>query len=165
MCIKSKRRKIFSAVMKSKIKVWPGKPSPLGATWQRDGVNFALTSEHAAGVDLCLFDSPDATTESCRIKLTEKTGHTWHCFVPDLKPGQVYGYRVQGRYEPKNGQRFNPRQTHSRSVRAPLLARLHGGPDMLPYDVGGTEDLSVSRTDNAGSMIERGRHRSRIRLG
>jgi isoamylase len=90
------------------MRVWPGSPYPLGATWDGVGVNFALFSEHATRVELCLFDSPDAETESLTIPLTEHTDMVWHGYLPDVRPGQLYGYRVHGPYEPENGHRFNP---------------------------------------------------------
>lgn len=89
------------------MRVWPGRPSPLGATWDGKGVNFAVFSEHASQVDLCLFDSPAATRESHRIPLPEKTDHVWHGFCPDVRPGQLYGFRAHGAYEPHRGLRFN----------------------------------------------------------
>jgi glycogen operon protein len=91
-----------------KMRVWPGLPYPLGATWNGSGVNFALYSENAAKVELCLFDSPEAEKESCRIPISESTDMVWHCCLPDALPGQVYGYRVYGPYDPAHGQRFNP---------------------------------------------------------
>jgi glycogen operon protein len=90
--------------------IWPGRPSPLGAVWDGAGVNFALASEHATKVELCLFDSPSAKTESARITLPEKTHHVWHGYLPEARPGQVYGYRVHGPNEPSLGHRFNPRK-------------------------------------------------------
>ena len=90
------------------MRVWTGHPYPLGATWDGVGVNFALYSEHATAVELCLFDSPYAGRESTRIPLKERTEHVWHGYFPDLRPGQLYGYRVHGPYEPAHGQRFNP---------------------------------------------------------
>src|SRR5689334_15016935 len=90
--------------------VWPGRPSPLGANFNGLGVNFALFSEHATKVELCLFDSVDAEIESQRIELPEKTDQVWHGFLPGVKPGQIYGYRVHGAHEPAQGHRFNPRK-------------------------------------------------------
>ena len=83
----------------------PGKPFPLGATWDGHGVNFALYSENATGVELCLVGKSGQET---RIPVRERTGFSWHCYVPSLKPGQMYGYRVSGPYEPERGLRFNP---------------------------------------------------------
>ncbi len=85
-----------------------GAPYPLGACWDGRGVNFALFSEHATGVELCLFDSIDARTESRRVRLTEQTDMVWHAYLPDVRPGQLYGYRVHGPYDPERGHRFNP---------------------------------------------------------
>ncbi len=89
------------------MKVWPGSPYPLGATWDGIGVNFALFSEHASGVELCLFDSPYAGRETHRIPLRERTEQVWHGYLPDVRPGQLYGYRVHGPYDPRAGHRFN----------------------------------------------------------
>lgn len=88
--------------------LWPGHWSPLGATFDGQGVNFALFSEHATKVELCLFDSPDAAVEAQRIPLPEKTNQVWHGYLPEARPGQIYGYRVHGPYEPAQGHRFDP---------------------------------------------------------
>ena len=90
-----------------KVQVWPGEPYPLGATWTGKGVNFALYSANATGVDLCLFEAPDTDREDVRIRLREVTDHVWHVFLPDAGPGQLYGYRVYGAYDPAAGHRFN----------------------------------------------------------
>jgi glycogen operon protein len=86
----------------------PGRPQPLGATWDGAGVNFALFSEHATAVHLCLFDSPDAAGERICIPLTERTNRIWHTYLPGIGPGQLYGYRVFGPWDPASGHRFNP---------------------------------------------------------
>ena len=90
------------------MRVWPGRPYPLGATWDGNGVNFTLFSENAHAVELCLFDSADAEQEATRIRLTEQKDMVWHCYLPDARPGQLYGYRVHGPYDPAQGHRFNP---------------------------------------------------------
>jgi isoamylase len=90
------------------MRVWPGSPYPLGATWDGVGVNFALFSEHATRVELCLFDSPDVESETVTIPLAEQTDMVWHGYLPDVRPGQLYGYRVHGPYDPAQGHRFNP---------------------------------------------------------
>ena len=95
---------------KSSLRVWPGAPHPLGATWDGVGVNFAIFSEHATRVELCLFDSVDAEMESLTISLPEHTDMVWHGYLPDVHPGQLYGFRVHGPYAPQHGQRFNPRK-------------------------------------------------------
>jgi isoamylase len=85
--------------------VWPGKPYPLGATWDGSGTNFALFSENATAVDLCLFDEAGQET---RVPLLEVENFVWHGYLPDVKPGQRYGYRVHGPFAPEEGHRFNP---------------------------------------------------------
>src|SRR6266446_2162319 len=90
------------------MRVWPGHPYPLGATWDGKGVNFALFSEHATQVDLCLFDSVEAQEETHRIPIKEYTDQVWHAYLPETLPGQLYGYRLHGPYAPHQGLRFNP---------------------------------------------------------
>ncbi|HLL88527.1 MAG TPA: glycogen debranching protein GlgX, partial [Tepidisphaeraceae bacterium] len=90
------------------MRVWPGRPYPLGATWDGSGVNFALFAEHAAKVELCLFDDAVDKKESKRIALPEKTDMVFHGYLPDCEPAQLYGYRVYGPHDPKRGHRFNP---------------------------------------------------------
>ena len=87
--------------------VWSGRARPLGATWDGEGVNFALYSEHAERVELCLFD-PKGRREIERIALTERSGFVWHCYLPEARPGLLYGYRVHGPQAPERGHRFNP---------------------------------------------------------
>jgi len=88
--------------------IYPGNPYPLGSFWDGKGVNFALYSHNASGVELCLFDDPKGVGEKQKIRFTERTHDVWHAYVPDLRPGQLYGYRVEGPYDPSNGHRFNP---------------------------------------------------------
>ena len=88
-------------------RIWPGRPFPLGAHHDGEGVNFALFSETATRVELCLFDAPDGP-ERERLTLPERTDHVFHGFVPGLAPGQLYGFRVYGPNDPANGLRFNP---------------------------------------------------------
>ncbi|CAN5691460.1 glycogen debranching protein GlgX [soil metagenome] len=90
------------------LRVWPGSPYPLGATWDGRGVNFAIFSEYASRVELCLFQSAEDEVESLTIPLPEQTDMVWHGYLPDLQPGQLYGYRVHGPYAPHRGLRFNP---------------------------------------------------------
>ncbi|MFO0930661.1 MAG: glycogen debranching protein GlgX [Gemmataceae bacterium] len=90
------------------MRVWPGRSYPLGATWDGAGVNFALFAESATRVELCLFDPPDNPVEVARIPLTEQTDQVFHAYLPDVLPGQLYGYRVYGPYKPEEGHRFNP---------------------------------------------------------
>ncbi|HEY9722706.1 MAG TPA: glycogen debranching protein GlgX [Oscillatoriaceae cyanobacterium] len=128
----------------------PGKSYPLGANWDGLGVNFALFSEHATQVDLCLFDGPDSTRESVRIPLTERTDMVWHAYLPDVRPGQLYGFRVHGPYNPRQGLRFNPAKVlldpYAKSVaRAPVW-----DPALFGYKQGDPQaDLSKDDRDNA----------------
>ena len=101
-------------------RVWSGNPYPLGATWDGSGVNFALFSENATQVELCLFDSAEAKAESVRIALASVTNQVWHCYLPDARPGQLYGYRVHGPDAPHEGHRFKPHKI----LLIPTLRRL-----------------------------------------
>ena len=78
------------------MRIWPGRSYPLGATWDGEGVNFALFSENATGVELCLFEHAHAEKESHRIAIEERTDQVWHVYLPEVRPGQLYGYRVSG---------------------------------------------------------------------
>src|SRR5688572_18606696 len=85
-----------------------GNPVIQGATWDGKGTNFALFSENGEGVELCLFDRTEDKAESRRVRIRERTNGVWHIYLPSIKPGQLYGYRVYGPYEPEKGLRFNP---------------------------------------------------------
>ena len=132
------------------MRVWPGRPYPLGATWDGRGVNFALYSENATKVELCLFDKTEDTKEAERIALPEHTDMVWHGFLPDVRPGQLYGYRVYGPYEPEKGHRFNDNKLlldpYARAIaRQPNWTNaLHG------YVIGDKHhDLSYDKQDSA----------------
>jgi glycogen operon protein len=90
------------------LEVHVGTPYPLGATWDGKGVNFSLYTENAEGVELCLFQSEEDELETVKIRLKERSHHIWHAYLPNVKPGQLYGYRVSGPYDPENGKLFNP---------------------------------------------------------
>jgi glycogen operon protein len=133
------------------LKVRPGNPYPLGATWDGLGVNFSIFSEHAAQVELCLFDSLEATKESCRIVLPEQTDMVWHGYVSGIRPSQLYGYRVHGPYDPNEGHRFNPNKVVLDPY-AKAIGRMTrwGRYEMFGYSVGDpAEDLSFDERDNA----------------
>jgi isoamylase len=89
------------------IVVYPGRPYPLGSTWDGEGINFAIYADHATDVELCLFNDEDDQSEFIKIKLAERTHHIWHIYIPGLAPGQLYGYRVSGPFDPENGHRYN----------------------------------------------------------
>jgi isoamylase len=130
--------------------MWPGDPNPLGATWTGVGVNFALFSEHAERVELCLFDSVDATKESARIELLEQSDMVWHGFLPDARPNQLYGYRVYGPYDPRSGHRFNPNKVVMDPYAKSVARTIRWGDEMFGYRVGDPEgDLTLDDRDNA----------------
>jgi len=132
------------------MRVWPGHPYPLGATWDGAGVNFALFSEHATKVELCLFDSVYAQAESTRIVLPEQTDQVWHGYLPDARPGQFYGYRVHGPYEPEAGHRFNPNKLVLDPYAKAIGRKGHWSDAMFGYRIGdAAEDLSFDDRDNA----------------
>jgi glycogen operon protein len=132
------------------MRVWPGDPYPLGATWTGVGVNFALFSAHATGVDLCLFDSPDAQQESARIALPEHHDMVWHGFLPDARPNQLYGYRVHGPYDPASGHRFNPNKVVMDPYAKSVARTIRWADEMFGYVVGDpNEDLAFDPRDNA----------------
>jgi glycogen operon protein len=131
------------------IKVWPGRPYPLGATWDGEGVNFALFSAHAEKVELCLFDR-SGNREQARIVLAEYTDEVWHAYLPDARPNLLYGYRVYGPYDPANGHRFNPYKLLIDPYAKSLHGRLRWGDSLFGYRVGSQRaDLSFDRRDNA----------------
>ncbi|HEV3003102.1 MAG TPA: alpha-amylase family glycosyl hydrolase, partial [Pirellulales bacterium] len=132
------------------MRIWPGKPYPLGATWDGSGVNFALYSENAAKVELCFFDGPDAKVESQRIALVEQTDLVWHGFVPDARPGQLYGFRVHGPYDPAHGHRFNPNKVLLDPYAKVIGREIGWADEMWGYCVGDpATDLSFDGRDNA----------------
>jgi isoamylase len=134
----------------SPVRIWPGRPYPLGATWDGLGVNFALFSEHATGVELCLFDSPDDAREAARVTMPERTDLVWHGYLPDVQPGQVYGYRVHGPYEPLAGHRFNPAKVVLDPYAKAIARTVEWGDEMFGYRIGDPEeDLSFDERDNA----------------
>ena len=132
--------------------VWPGKPYPLGATWDGEGVNFALFSEHAEKVELCLFDSR-TMRETHRIQLPEQTDMVFHGYLPEARPGLLYGYRVYGPYDPQRGQRFN----HHKLLLDPYGKHIEGtlrwSDSHFGYRIDHKqEDLSFDRRDSASGM-------------
>lgn len=127
-----------------------GKPYPLGATWDGLGVNFAIFSENATRVELCLFDSTEATKESVRIDLPEKNAFVWHGYLKDVKPGQIYGYRVHGPFDPQNGLRFNPNKLLTDPYAKAIVKRVKWDDSLFGYKLGDPKlDLSWDSRDSA----------------
>jgi glycogen operon protein len=125
---------------------WPGRPFPLGPSWDGEGTNFSLFSENAERVELCLFDGSDAET---RVEVTERTAFNWHCYVPGVGPGQRYGYRVHGPYDPRSGHRFNP----AKLLIDPYAKAVEGAVawdrgNVLPYIPDGTDDADLELDDD-----------------
>jgi isoamylase len=135
------------------MRVWPGSPRPLGATWDGEGVNFAIFSENATAVQLLLFDDVDGGTPSATVSLQEVTDRVWHAYLPDVRPGDLYGYKIDGPYEPSSGHRFN-----SRKLLIDPYAKAVSGPidwddDLFGYTVGHPdEDLSLDPRDSSAKM-------------
>jgi glycogen operon protein len=133
------------------IKVLPGRRSPLGATWDGQGVNFAVFSENATAVELCLFDIDDPTVETARVRLRDVTAHVWHGYVPGIKPGQPYGFRVEGPYEPERGLRFNPHKLLLDPYGRAVAGKVQWSADVFGYPMGG-DDLARDERDSAAAM-------------
>ena len=134
--------------------VWPGKPYPLGATWDGFGVNFALFSANAEKVELCLFDQA-GQREVARIALPEHTDEVWHGYLPEARPGLLYGYRVHGPYDPANGHRFNANKLLLDPYAKALFGAIKWSDAHYGYRLGSTrEDLSFDRRDNARIMAK-----------
>src|ERR1700736_3423609 len=135
------------------VKTWLGHPYPLGATWLGNGVNFSLFSEHAAAVDLCLFDNMDAGQENIRIPMTEQTGQVWHLFLPEARPGQLYGYRVSGPYDPARGLRFNNSKLLIDPYAKAIAGKVNWADEMFGYVVGdANQDMARDFRDDAWGM-------------
>ena len=130
------------------MRVWPGSPYPLGATWDGEGVNFALFSGAASAVELCLFD--DTGAEQQRIALTERKSQVWHAYLPDVRPGALYGYRVHGPWEPTAGQRFNSQKLLLDPYAKAISGRVQWHDALFGYDVNQEEaDLVRCTIDSA----------------
>jgi isoamylase len=135
-------------IEKDKLTILPGYPYPLGATWDGKGVNFTLFSEYATGVELCLFDSE--TEQKARIPLVEQTDQVWHVYVQGLGPGQLYGFRVSGPYEPEKGHRFNPNKLVIDPYAKALSGVIDWNDTLFAYEIGNeAKDLSFSEADSA----------------
>ena len=135
--------------------LWPGKPYPLGATYDGKGVNFAIFSENATAVRLCLFRSPTDEEEYTCIPLKEQTDYVWHVYIPGLKPGQLYGYRVDGPYEPENGMRFNPYKLLIDPYAKAINGRIEWSEAMFGYPVSDKDenrDLKFDASDSSSGM-------------
>jgi glycogen operon protein len=151
----TKHASAASAKEKEAVQTKPGKPYPLGATYDGEGVNFALFSENSTAAFLCLYDSEDPSRETDRIPITERTELIWHIYLDGLKPGQLYGYRVEGTYDPKAGLFFNPNKLlldpYAKAINAPVNEK----EEWLGYDHKNPSDdryLIMSEEDSGPTM-------------
>ena len=142
------------------MEVWPGTAYPLGATFDGTGTNFALFSERAERVELCLL--ADDLTET-RIELTEVDGYVWHCYLPQVQPGQKYGYRVHGPYEPEHGNRFNPNKLLMDPYAKAIQGQIDWDPALFTYEFGDPD--SRNDADSAPAHHARRGHQPVLRVG
>ncbi len=134
------------------MRVWPGTPHPLGATWDGEGVNFALYSEHATGVELCLFDHADALEASTTVTMPEATDRVWHAYLPDARPGLAYGYRVDGPYAPGEGHRFNRAKLLIDPYAKAVSGEIQWSDEVFGYTVG-APDADLVRDDRDSAPV------------
>jgi isoamylase len=127
-----------------------GEPEPLGATWTGEGVNFALYAENAEGVELCLFNSIEDDIESLKIRIKERSHNVWHTYIPGLRPGQLYAYRVYGKYDPESGHRFNSNKLLLDPYAKAIAGTILWDDALFGYEVNNPDsDLSFNRKDSA----------------
>ena len=137
------------------MRVWPGSPSSLGATWDGEGTNFAVFSEHATAVDLCLFSHREDAEEAARIRLRERTDQIWHAYLPDVRPGQLYGFRMHGPYAPEDGHRFNPAKLLLDPYAKAISGTIRWSDALSGYSMEPPmeeRDLVPDRTNSAGGL-------------
>jgi isoamylase len=128
--------------------IYPGDPYPLGSFWDGKGVNFALYSHNAEGVELCLFNQARGEKETQRIKITHRTHDIWHVYLVDCKPGQLYGYRVYGQYDPPGGYRFNPAKLLLDPYSKAFCSIVEWDDTLFGYEIG-KDDLTIDNRDDA----------------
>ncbi|HEX5503683.1 MAG TPA: glycogen debranching protein GlgX [Thermomicrobiales bacterium] len=126
---------------------YPGRPYPLGATWDGSGANFAFFSEHAEKVELCLFDEAFGAAEVDRVPLAAEAAYVWNVYLPEVRPGQLYGYRVYGKYEPQAGLRFNPRKLLIDPYARAIAGSLDWSAAMFGYPAGDGPDRDLAADD------------------
>src|SRR5690606_25577848 len=134
---------------------YTGKPYPLGATYDGKGVNFALYANNASKVELCLYNSTEDKEASAQLEMIERTHQIWHVYIPELTPGQLYGYRVSGDYDPRNGKRFNPNKLLIDPYAKAIAGTVEINDDVFGYQLNHPDkDLSFSETDSGTSMVK-----------
>jgi isoamylase len=144
------RQILASSLQGGGVKIWKGAPYPLGSTWMGTGTNFAIFAPKATKVELCLFDEPYEAGEAERILMEEQTDEVWHVFLPDVRPTQLYGYRVDGPWQPDKGLRFNPAKVLIDPYARSLMGTVKWSSEMFGYPVGNPDgDLVRDERDNA----------------
>jgi glycogen operon protein len=135
--------------------ILPGRSYPLGATWDGTGVNFAIYSENAQRVELCLFE--DKNTPHCdNVDVRERTAHVWHCFLPGVRPGQLYGYRVHGPYDPDKGLRFNPAKLLIDPYARAITGKVDWNAPIFPYQLGHPDEDNAIDERDSGPGVPKG---------
>jgi isoamylase len=135
------------------LRIYPGSPYPLGATWDGKGVNFAIFSENATAVTLLLFESEESKEPKDRVQLNERTGYVWHAYLPDVLPGQLYAYSVDGPYEPQKGFRFNKKKALVDPYSKAIAGTIAWDDAMFGYKVGENSDDSVMDERDSGPFV------------
>src|SRR5262249_47178142 len=143
------RRAARDVLLRGPVRVWPGQPFPLGATYDGLGTYFSVTSDVADAVELCLFDERGAET---RVFLPERTGAVWHGYLPGIEPGQRYGYRVHGPWEPARGHRCNPAKLLIDPYAPALGGEFHWSQALFPHPLDGDPNGPPDETDSAGAL-------------
>ncbi len=135
---------------------YPGRPYPLGATWDGSGVNFALFSENAEAVELCIFEEPYGAPEIARVRIREQTNLVWHVYLPEARPGLMYGFRVFGPHDPASGNRFNPNKLLLDPYAKATTGRIAWSHAMFGYPLNGdpNADLEMDSSDSAPGMLK-----------
>jgi isoamylase len=151
--IRQRRRRAAPPRVTPQSRLQEGRPHPLGATWDGLGVNFAIFSTHATKVELCLFDDR-GEREIERIALPEYTNEVWHGYLPDARPGTIYGFRVHGPYEPRSGHRFNPNKLVLDPYARQVVGQIDWNPALFGYVMESGDDLSFDKRDSAPHMVK-----------
>jgi glycogen operon protein len=137
------------------MRIWPGHPFPLGVRWDAEGVHVAVHAQHASAVELCLFDEPLGAAETARIALQDRTGPVWHALLPDLRPGQLYGLRVHGPWNPEAGLRCNPHKLLVDPWARALTAGFTWHPALFGHGAG-SPDESAMDVQDSGPFVPKG---------
>jgi isoamylase len=135
-----------------KLRIWQGHPDPLGATYDGKGTNFAVFSQFATKMEVCLYDAQDPAREIARVPLREYTDNVFHAYLPEIKPGQLYGFRASGPYAPEEGHRFNPQKLLLDPYAKAITGGFPHGEEIFGYKMGGDEDHDISDQDSAATM-------------